>query len=65
MFYNDMKKKPVAQAWCWAEIRLSQAVYGLLSLCVTAIVVNYFIPVSLRASAIAQRDVRRVYTFID
>ncbi|WP_139234401.1 acid stress response protein YqgB [Kosakonia arachidis] len=60
-----MKKKPVAQAWRWAEIKLSQAVYGLLSLCVTAIVVDYFIPVSLRALATGQRDARRVYTFID
>ena len=60
-----MKKKPVAQSGLWHEIRLSQAVYGLLSLCVTAIVVNYFIPVCLRAVAISQRDVRRVYTFID
>ncbi|WP_370277248.1 hypothetical protein [Kosakonia sp. CCTCC M2018092] len=39
------------------------AVYGLLSLCVTAIVVNYFILVSLRI-ANEQRDVHRVYTLL-
>ncbi|PDO88754.1 virulence promoting factor [Kosakonia sp. AG348] len=64
MFYNDMNKKPVAQSVLQHIALKSQAVYGLLSLCVTAIVVNYFIRMHFRAAAFGRRDVHRVYTFI-
>ncbi|XTZ40449.1 acid stress response protein YqgB [Salmonella enterica] len=40
-----------------------RAVYGLLSLCVTAIVVNYFTSVNFRAAAVGHNKVNRVYTF--
>ncbi|SCX47121.1 Virulence promoting factor [Kosakonia sacchari] len=64
MFYNDMNKKPVAQSVLQHISLKSQTVYGLLSLCVTAIVVNYFIRMHFRAVAFGRRDVHRVYTFI-
>ncbi|WP_425294669.1 hypothetical protein [Kosakonia calanthes] len=42
----------------------NKAVYGLLSLCVTAIVVNYFVSVALHVAAQGLRDEHRVYTFL-
>ncbi|WP_416274397.1 acid stress response protein YqgB [Kosakonia cowanii] len=63
MFYYHMNQKPVAQSVLWHVMPKIMAVYGLLSLCVTAIVVNYFILVSLRL-ANEQRDVHRVYTLL-
>ena len=51
VFYNNMNQKPVAQSVLWHITPEKQAVYGLLSLCVTAIVVNYFVFVPLRTFA--------------
>lgn len=42
VFYNDMKKKPVAQAECQHYLLENTSVYGLLSRLRIAIVVNCF-----------------------
>ncbi|WP_411554241.1 acid stress response protein YqgB [Kosakonia sp. ML.JS2a] len=41
-----------------------QAVYGLLSLCVTAIVVNCFVSVAFYLAALGRGESNRVYTFL-
>ncbi|CCJ86078.1 virulence promoting factor [Cronobacter dublinensis] len=42
MFYNDMNKKPVARQGEQHYVLDNSAVYGLLSQCNAAIVVNCF-----------------------
>lgn len=42
VFYNDMEKKPVAQPGGQRYLLVNPSVYGLLSHCNTAIVVNCF-----------------------
>lgn len=42
VFYNDMNKKPVARQGGQHYVLDNSAVYGLLSQCNAAIVVNYF-----------------------
>ncbi|KSY25865.1 hypothetical protein APU02_17380 [Citrobacter sp. 50677481] len=42
VFYNDMNKKPVARPRFQHDVLKLSAVYGLLSQCYAAIVVNCF-----------------------
>ncbi|MGG7448424.1 acid stress response protein YqgB [Kosakonia oryzendophytica] len=59
-----MNKKPVAQPALQHDMLSIQAVYGLLSLCVTAIVVNCFVSVAFYLAALGRGESNRVYTFL-
>jgi hypothetical protein len=50
VFYNDMKKKPVAQAEHQHYLLEKPPVHGVLSHLCAAIVVNCFTPVAFRAA---------------
>ncbi|MGP3591376.1 acid stress response protein YqgB [Vagococcus sp. WN89Y] len=59
-----MNKKPVTQPMGQHTMPGNHAVYGLLSLCFTAIVVNYFVSVCFLFAANGHNERNRVYTFI-